>query len=304
MGGGWGSICSGDAATRRGSRGFHSRTGARIGHDSSPPSRNAQPVRASVGRWHWLSPNRGSDLGKLLSVKAHGLSTVEDDSVEARAIRDVLPSVPVTAPKSYFGNLGAAGGAVEMAITVQGFPSRPRPSYAQFLSIRSSLSRRSPSRVPDPQNRPFSSINWTTSGQNAALLMRGIEKRQTVRELTIKAPFSRLYTLEAVDFPSASGRSDEYCRRPSSAHSHCGGFHSPHRERKTTLTSWIARSRGWISLVLLTPVAIGQAFSPLWCSPNSWGCFWIDCLGWSLFICGGAMRWWATLYIGGRKSVD
>jgi protein-S-isoprenylcysteine O-methyltransferase Ste14 len=79
---------------------------------------------------------------------------------------------------------------------------------------------------------------------------------------------------------------------------------APHRERKTTLTSWIARSRGWISLVLLTPVAIGAAFSPLWCSPNSWGCFWIDCLGWSLFICGGAMRWWATLYIGGRKSVE
>ena len=78
----------------------------------------------------------------------------------------------------------------------------------------------------------------------------------------------------------------------------------PHRERQATLTSWIARSRGWISIVLLTPVAIGAAFSPLWCGPDSWGYFWIDCLGWSLFICGGAMRWWATLYIGGRKSVE
>ena len=77
-----------------------------------------------------------------------------------------------------------------------------------------------------------------------------------------------------------------------------------HRERQTTLISWIVRSRGWISIVLLTPVAIGAAFSPLWCGPDSWGYFWIDCLGWSLFICGGVMRWWATLYIGGRKSVE
>jgi len=48
-------------------------------------------------------------------VSAHGLSTLDDDPVEARAIHAVLPDVPVTATKSYFGNLGAAGGAMEMA---------------------------------------------------------------------------------------------------------------------------------------------------------------------------------------------
>ena len=30
----------------------------------------------------------------------------------------MLPTVPVTAAKSYFGNLGAAAGAVEMAVSV------------------------------------------------------------------------------------------------------------------------------------------------------------------------------------------
>ena len=33
----------------------------------------------------------------------------------SRAIDACLPNVPVTAPKSYFGTLGASGGAVEMA---------------------------------------------------------------------------------------------------------------------------------------------------------------------------------------------
>jgi len=58
----------------------------------------------------------GADAGGRVGyVSAHGLSTRNDDPVEARAIHCVLPDVPVTATKSYFGNLGAAGGAMEMA---------------------------------------------------------------------------------------------------------------------------------------------------------------------------------------------
>lgn len=56
--------------------------------------------------------NAGLRIGH---VSAHGLSTLRDDQFEARAIHAMLPEVPVTATKSYFGNLGAAGGAVEMA---------------------------------------------------------------------------------------------------------------------------------------------------------------------------------------------
>jgi len=51
-------------------------------------------------------------------VKAHGLSSIEMDRIEAQAIRDELGDAPVTAPKSLFGNLGAAGGVVELAAAV------------------------------------------------------------------------------------------------------------------------------------------------------------------------------------------
>lgn len=51
-------------------------------------------------------------------VNAHGASTPLDDQVEAQAIHDTLDGVPVTAPKSYFGCLGAGTGAVEMAVSV------------------------------------------------------------------------------------------------------------------------------------------------------------------------------------------
>ena len=53
-------------------------------------------------------------------VNAHGLGTVEDDAMEARIIQQTLGDVPVTAPKSFMGNLGAAGGAAELAISLLG----------------------------------------------------------------------------------------------------------------------------------------------------------------------------------------
>jgi 3-oxoacyl-[acyl-carrier-protein] synthase II len=51
-------------------------------------------------------------------VHAHGLSTEKCDAEEAWAINEVFARrkspVPVTAAKSYFGNLGAGAGAVEL----------------------------------------------------------------------------------------------------------------------------------------------------------------------------------------------
>jgi 3-oxoacyl-[acyl-carrier-protein] synthase II len=55
-------------------------------------------------------------------VNAHGLSTRRCDAEEAQAIAEIFASrrspVPVAAAKSYFGNLGAAGGLVELVVSV------------------------------------------------------------------------------------------------------------------------------------------------------------------------------------------
>lgn len=51
-------------------------------------------------------------------VNAHGLGTVADDEMEAEAIHRTLGDVPVTAPKSYFGNLAAGAGVVELAVSL------------------------------------------------------------------------------------------------------------------------------------------------------------------------------------------
>lgn len=51
------------------------------------------------------------DLGY---INAEGLGTLEDDTIEANAIRAELGDIPVTALKGYFGSLGCGAGAVEL----------------------------------------------------------------------------------------------------------------------------------------------------------------------------------------------
>lgn len=62
----------------------------------------------------------GLEPRDVAHVNAHGLSTVAEDRYEAAVIRRLLGDVPVTAPKSFFGHLGAGGGAVELAASVIG----------------------------------------------------------------------------------------------------------------------------------------------------------------------------------------
>ncbi|MGH7193614.1 MAG: beta-ketoacyl-[acyl-carrier-protein] synthase family protein [Candidatus Saccharimonadales bacterium] len=60
----------------------------------------------------------GLEPSEVGHIQAHGLGTRKGDVEEARALREVfgrhLERVPVTAAKSYFGNLGAGSGTVEL----------------------------------------------------------------------------------------------------------------------------------------------------------------------------------------------
>ena len=67
-------------------------------------------------------PRRRRTPADVGHINAHGLSTTDRDADEARAIREVFgplaDKVPVTALKSYFGNLGAGSGVVELIASV------------------------------------------------------------------------------------------------------------------------------------------------------------------------------------------
>jgi 3-oxoacyl-[acyl-carrier-protein] synthase II len=110
-----------------------------------------------------------ADIGH---VNANGLGTIEHDRAEARGIREALGDVPVTAPKSFFGNLGAATGAVEMAASLLALEHGQIPPTLNYMR-------------PDPDcpvnvvhTAPQSSakstalvLNQTVAGQAAALVL-------------------------------------------------------------------------------------------------------------------------------------
>jgi protein-S-isoprenylcysteine O-methyltransferase Ste14 len=68
------------------------------------------------------------------------------------------------------------------------------------------------------------------------------------------------------------------------------------------LQTWAARSRGWIGILLLAPFCTAVLFS----RPLSLEGAWLDCfldqIAWLMFFAGATIRWWATLYIGGKKT--
>ena len=108
-------------------------------------------------------------------VNAHGLATIQDDRIEAQAIEQVLGDVPVTAPKSYFGNLGAASGAAELAISMMGLQQQTVPPTLNYdepdpecpVNVVSS---------PQVSRGPIVlALNHKVTGQATSLLVRNEE---------------------------------------------------------------------------------------------------------------------------------
>jgi protein-S-isoprenylcysteine O-methyltransferase Ste14 len=65
--------------------------------------------------------------------------------------------------------------------------------------------------------------------------------------------------------------------------------------------SWFVRSRAWISFLIIAPFVLACVFSRPPSFEGSWTEIGYDFIGWLLFMVGAGWRWWATLYIAGRK---
>jgi len=119
---------------------------------------------------------RDADLsaGDVGHLHAHGLSTRSCDEDESRAVQKVFgdraATLPVTAAKSYFGNLGAGSGLIELIASVVAmregklFPvlnyETPDPKCPLAISRGDS----------DP-GKTFMNVNVTPQGQASAVLV-------------------------------------------------------------------------------------------------------------------------------------
>jgi 3-oxoacyl-[acyl-carrier-protein] synthase II len=107
-------------------------------------------------------------------VVAHGLSTIEDDRIEAQAIRATLGDVPVTAPKSYFGYLGAAAGSLEMVLSVLAFQHGQVPPTLNYQQPDPQCPINVIHGRPMPVDRPMALIlSHSAHGQAVAVILAG-----------------------------------------------------------------------------------------------------------------------------------
>jgi 3-oxoacyl-[acyl-carrier-protein] synthase II len=138
-------------------------------HDRRLPRCGAALENAMRGalRTSGMAPDR------IGHVHAHGLATRASDAEEAQAIRRVFGErpVPVTTAKGHFGNLGAAGGAVELIASVMALEHKrlfPILNYATpdpACPIHAAV-------ADTPAGDSFVNLNVSPVGQASAVVVR------------------------------------------------------------------------------------------------------------------------------------
>ena len=119
----------------------------------------------------------GLNSEEIDHVNAHGIALREEDQVEAEAIHSLLGDVPVIAPKSYFGNIGAGGGAVEMAVSLLALQEGTLPVSLNYENPDPLC----PVNVVSGSPRPIEKngvllLNQGRDGQAVAVILRAKEK--------------------------------------------------------------------------------------------------------------------------------
>jgi len=138
------------------------------------PRRPGQPlagtaIRTAIRQALSMAGLSPRDIGQVNGV---GLWWGGGGGGEAQAIRDLLGDVPVTAPKSYFGNLGAGTGAAEMAASVLGFAEGLIPPTLNYQHADPACPINVVHGSPAPLERPYTLLlNQTTMGQSVAAII-------------------------------------------------------------------------------------------------------------------------------------
>ena len=162
-----------DHAERRGVRPLARIAGAACRTESSADT--LRPTGSAIRRTMQAAlAASGLQSFHIGHVNAHGASTREDDSVEAQAIHDVLGDVPVTAPKSYFGNLGHGSGTVELAVSVLGMSRGMIPPTLNYTTPDPECPVNVVTELQPTDREAFMALNHNTTGQAAAVVVTAL----------------------------------------------------------------------------------------------------------------------------------
>lgn len=143
------------------------------------PNLQARRSRAMANVLRAVLRNAGAGPDDIGHLHAHGLSTRSADVDEARAVNEVFGGragpLPVVAAKSYFGNLGAGGGIVELVASLLALR---RDRLFPVLNYQTPDPECPVAAVTDgqqPAGLSFVNLSVTPQGQASAVMIRGLE---------------------------------------------------------------------------------------------------------------------------------
>ena len=114
----------------------------------------------------------GVTVADISHVNAQGLGTPREDALEARALHDVIGATPVTAPKSFFGNLGAAGGSVELLVSLLGLERGVVPPTINHRQTGADCPVSVATDLHPSDGECFVAVNYNPTGQAVAAVLR------------------------------------------------------------------------------------------------------------------------------------
>jgi len=161
-----------DHAHRRGARIYAELTGFGAAFDRSHSGKGlAQAIKVALTA-------AGVGPEDIDHINAHGMSSIENDLWEARAIDEIFRGrpVPVFAAKSYFGNLGAGSGTSELAASILALHHGRLPATLNYDEPDPDCPvavARAPQAVT---KKHFLKVGFTEMGQCAAVVCRKWEE--------------------------------------------------------------------------------------------------------------------------------
>ena len=137
--------------------------------DRRDGSTTGHAIRASI---EGALRSSGLSADEIGHVNANGMSLPRHDAIEAQAIRDTLGDVPVVAFKSYFGDLGAGTGAVEMAASVMALENGRIPATLNYQTPDETCPVNVVQGQGQPVERPTAMLlNQSMNGQAVAVVI-------------------------------------------------------------------------------------------------------------------------------------
>jgi len=150
-----------------------------IGHNSSTVIERDGTAQCGQALAHALRlALRNANLApeELGHIHAHGISTQLGDQQEAKAIEQELgkhrEQVPVVAAKSYFGNLGAASGLVEVISSITAMQKNQLFPILNYQTPDPECPLNAVRDLQQPAGSSFLNLNVSPQGQASAVVLK------------------------------------------------------------------------------------------------------------------------------------